>query len=77
MDVKYLHSGPRMSQAVVHGNTVYLAGQVGTAGADVKTQTADCLAAVDKLLAETGTDKSRILQAVIWCILSHLMSDFC
>ena len=56
MSITRLHSGPRMSQVVIHNNTVYLAGQVGTAGADVATQTQDCLDAVDRLLAEAGSD---------------------
>lgn len=55
-----------MSQAVIHNNTVYLAGQVGTPGADVSTQTKDCLKAVDALLEEAGTSKSKLLQVVIW-----------
>jgi enamine deaminase RidA (YjgF/YER057c/UK114 family) len=66
MSIKRLHPGPRMSQAVIHNNTVYLAGQVGTAGADVATQTADCLAAVDRLLAEAGSSKSNLLQVIVW-----------
>jgi enamine deaminase RidA (YjgF/YER057c/UK114 family) len=56
-----------MSQAVVHGNTVYLAGQVaGDPGADVAGQTRQVLAAIDALLAEAGTDKTRILSATIY-----------
>ncbi|WFE89851.1 RidA family protein [Roseibium porphyridii] len=66
MDPKYMHSGKRMSQIVIHGNTVYLAGQVGNAGADVVTQTKDALAEVDRLLAEAGTSKSRALQVIVW-----------
>lgn len=66
MSITRLHPGSRMSQAVIHNNTVYLAGQVGTAGADVATQTKDCLAAVDRLLEEAGSDKSKLLQVVIW-----------
>lgn len=64
--IKRLHAGPRMSQAVIHGNTVYLAGQVGTPGKNVAEQTRDVLAAIDKLLAEAGSHKSKILQAIIW-----------
>lgn len=60
------HVTTRMSQIVIHGETIYLAGQVGTAGAGVEQQTRDCLAAVDGLLKEAGSDKSHILQAVIW-----------
>ncbi|MGR3761577.1 RidA family protein [Roseobacteraceae bacterium NS-SX3] len=66
MSIQRLHSGPRMSQAVIHNNTVYLAGQVGTAGADVAAQTRDCLKAVDALLEEAGSSKSKLLQVIIW-----------
>ena len=45
------HTGPRMSQIVTHGDTIYLAGQVGTAGASVAQQTKDCLEQIDTLLA--------------------------
>lgn len=66
MDPEYLHPGPRMSQIVLHGDTVYLAGQVGTPGADIATQTRECLAKVDALLAEVGSSKSRALQIIVW-----------
>ncbi|MAA99620.1 MAG: hypothetical protein CMN87_03100 [Stappia sp.] len=65
-DIKRIEPGPRMTQAVVHGGTVYLAGQIASPGADVATQTRDILANVDRLLAEAGSSKSRVLQAVIW-----------
>ncbi|MCL4149821.1 UNVERIFIED_CONTAM: hypothetical protein GTU68_051633 [Idotea baltica] len=55
----------RMSQIVKHRGTVYLAGQVGE-GATVADQTRDCLACVDALLAEAGTSKENLLQAIIW-----------
>ncbi|WP_439150533.1 RidA family protein [Sulfitobacter sp.] len=60
------HTNARMSQIVTHGDTVYLAGQVGTPGASVEQQTRDCLDAVDRLLAEAGSDKAHMLQAIIW-----------
>jgi enamine deaminase RidA (YjgF/YER057c/UK114 family) len=66
MEIKRFETGPRMSQAVVHNGTVYLAGQVGNAGDDVATQTAQALAEVDRLLALAGTDKTRILNATVW-----------
>ncbi|MDW6024137.1 RidA family protein [Mesorhizobium sp. BAC0120] len=66
MTIRRIEAGPRMSQAVVHGNTVYLAGQVGTAGKSVAEQTKDILVAVERLLKEAGSDKSKILQAIIW-----------
>ncbi|MCV3242336.1 RidA family protein [Mesorhizobium sp. ZC-5] len=66
MSIRRIEAGPRMSQAVIHGNTVYLAGQVGTPGKSVAEQTGDVLASVDRLLKEAGSDKSKILQAIIW-----------
>lgn len=66
MTIERLHAGPRMSQAVIHGGLVYLAGQVGAPGEDAATQTRAVLASVDALLAEAGTDRSRLLQATVW-----------
>ena len=66
MTIRRIEPGTRMSQAVVHGNTVYLAGQVGAPGESVAAQTRAVLAQIDRLLAEAGTDKSRILSATIW-----------
>lgn len=65
MSIERLDKGRRMSEAVIHGNTVYLAGQVAE-GPDVESQTRAVLAAIDSLLARAGTDKSRILTATIW-----------
>ena len=56
-----------MSQAVVHGDTVYLAGQVAAdPTGDVASQTRQILDAIDALLAEAGSDKTRILSATIY-----------
>lgn len=67
MAIKYLVTGPRMSQVTVHGNTVYTAGQVATdASADATGQTQQILAGLDNLLAEAGTDKGHLLSATIW-----------
>ncbi|MBM3568028.1 MAG: RidA family protein [Alphaproteobacteria bacterium] len=67
MTVKRIQAGPRMSQAVVHGNTVYLAGVVSDDLApSVTAQTKNILAKIDKLPAEAGTDKSKLLSANIW-----------
>jgi enamine deaminase RidA (YjgF/YER057c/UK114 family) len=64
--IRRIEPGPRMSQAVVHGGVVYLAGQVGAPGASVAEQTRAVLAQVDRLLAEAGSDRSRLLSATIW-----------
>ncbi|MEQ8828889.1 MAG: RidA family protein [Alphaproteobacteria bacterium] len=65
-DIKRIKPGTRMSQAVIHNGIVYLAGQVGTPGADIQTQARTALESVDALLAEAGTDKTRLLQATVW-----------
>ena len=68
MTIKRIGTGARMSKAVVHGNTVYLAGQVAdtTAGGSVADQTREILGIVDVLLAEAGSSKNRLLMANIW-----------
>lgn len=67
MSIKRHNTGPRMSQAVEHGNTVYLAGLVADdATQDVKGQTNQILAKIDALLKAAGTDKSKLLSANIW-----------
>lgn len=60
--------GPRMSQAVVHGNTVYVSGQVAldAAGESVPAQTRNILERIDAVLAKAGTDKTKVLSASIW-----------
>lgn len=68
MSIQRIQPGPRMSKAVVHGDTVYLAGQVAgeAAGKSVAEQTQDILTIIDGLLAEAGTDKSKLLMVNIW-----------
>jgi enamine deaminase RidA (YjgF/YER057c/UK114 family) len=58
--------GPRLSQAVVHGETVYLAGQVAAGAPTVKGQTEEILRKIDELLAATGSHKSKLLSATIY-----------
>ncbi len=60
-------STARMSQSVVHGETVYLAGQVADTGSgDIAVQTQEVLAKIDKLLAGAGTSKSNLLSTTIF-----------
>lgn len=74
MSIKRLHTGPRMSQAVIANGMVFLAGQVADDDAlYIAGQTRQVLAAIDKLLAEAGTDKSRLLTASIFLVD---MADF-
>jgi len=67
--------GPIISQAVTHGDVVYLCGVVtpqvwrdpsNTTFSDVRGQTREVLQRIDELLAEAGTDKSKILTAQVW-----------
>lgn len=64
--IERVHTNTRMSQIVMHGNTVFLAGQVGNPKHDVAGQTRDALARVDALLAEAGSSRNRLLQVTIW-----------
>lgn len=73
MTIKRFETGHRMSQAVTSGGTVYLAGQVGKTDGDVAKQMQQALDAVDRLLAEVGSEKAKLLQVTIW--LSD-MADF-
>ena len=68
MALKRIQVGERMSQAVIHGNTVYTAGQValGAPGESAADQTRDILSRIDALLSEAGTDKSKLISATIW-----------
>jgi enamine deaminase RidA (YjgF/YER057c/UK114 family) len=66
-NIQRFHVGPRMSEAAVHHGVVYLAGQVADDGSqDISGQTRQVLAAIDRLLGEAGSDKSRILRAQIF-----------
>ena len=67
MPIQRFHPGPRMSEMVVHNDTVYLAGQIADDGStDVESQTRDVLRQIDALLAEAGTDKTRLLTATVY-----------
>jgi enamine deaminase RidA (YjgF/YER057c/UK114 family) len=68
MTIKRFETGPRMSQAVVHGDTVYLAGVVAktAAGESVAKQTQEILSIIDGHLAKAGSDKSKLLTATIY-----------
>ena len=72
MSVERLHVGPRMSQVVIHGDTVYTAGQVAASALEkdepmsMAEQTLEILNNIDKLLGEAGTDKSKLISATIW-----------
>lgn len=68
MTIQRFETGPRMSQVVVHNDTVYLAGVVAnkTAGESVAKQTQEVLSIIDGHLAKAGSDKSKLLTATIY-----------
>jgi enamine deaminase RidA (YjgF/YER057c/UK114 family) len=67
-DIRRIEPGPRMSEAVIHGNKVYTAGIVAdkAMGKSVLEQTREILGEIDAILAKAGSDKARILKANIW-----------
>jgi enamine deaminase RidA (YjgF/YER057c/UK114 family) len=68
MSIQRFDTGPRMSQVVVHGDTIYLAGVVAhkSAGESVTKQTQEVLAIIDSHLAKAASDKSKLLMATIY-----------
>ena len=65
-DIERIEFRTRIHLAVVHSGVVYLTGQVGTRGESAAEQTREILAKIDGLLAQAGSDKTRILQATLW-----------
>ena len=75
MSIERFNQAPRMSQAVVYNGVAYLSGvTAGDAGDDVEAQAKAVLAKIDERLALAGTDKSKLLSAMIW--LSDIGNDF-
>src|SRR6195952_2437316 len=68
MSGQRFETGPRMSQVVIHGDTIYLAGVVAStaAGKSVTEQTKEVLSIIDGHLAKAGSDKSKLLSATIY-----------
>jgi enamine deaminase RidA (YjgF/YER057c/UK114 family) len=65
--IKRVNVGKRLSDMAVHNGVAYLAGQVADdVTQDITGQTAQILSTIDKLLAEAGSNKSRILMTQIF-----------
>ncbi len=83
--LRRFHVGDRLSEITVHNGTVYLAGQVAEdASADIRGQTRQVLAAIDRLLLEAGTDSAHILMAQIFLpdladfdAMNEIWEDWC
>jgi enamine deaminase RidA (YjgF/YER057c/UK114 family) len=78
MSIQRFENGPRMSRVVVHNDTVYLAGLTADAsvGKSVGEQTKEILDKIDGLLKQGGTDKSKLVQAVIWLQDIRVVDEF-
>lgn len=75
MAIQRLHTETRYSEAVIHNGVLYLSGQLADdLSGDIRQQTRDTLAAIDRLLAEGGSDKSRLLSATLY--LKDIESDY-
>ena len=67
MTIQRQNVGKRLSEIVIHGNTVYLAGEVPDDGTlDITGQTEQVLGKIDKLLKQVGSDKTKLLSAQIF-----------
>lgn len=67
MDIKRLHVGKTLSEVAICNGTIYLAGQVADNGTrNIEGQTREVLGHIDRLLAEVGSDKTRILMCQIF-----------
>jgi enamine deaminase RidA (YjgF/YER057c/UK114 family) len=67
MEIKRLYAGKRLSEVAIHNSTVYLAGQIAEdTSADIQGQTREVLGHIDRLLAESGSDKTCILSCQIY-----------
>ena len=67
MSIQRLHVEKRYSEVVIHNGTVYLAGQLADDySGDIRQQTRETLANIDRMLAEAGSDKGKILSVTIY-----------
>lgn len=69
-DIQRHHTNARISKIVCHGGVVYLCGQTAkgspSAAGDIAAQTTEVLSRVDTLLAEAGSDRTRLLTVTIY-----------
>jgi enamine deaminase RidA (YjgF/YER057c/UK114 family) len=65
----------RRSRAVIYNGMVFVGGQTADdRSQDIRGQTKQALAKIEKFLADAGTDKSRLLTAQIW--IKDIAKDF-
>ena len=67
MSIKRYEVGPVLSGAAVYGRTVYLSGLAADdLSQDVRGQTKQTLANIDRVLSQAGSDKSKLLRVEVW-----------
>lgn len=75
MAVKRLHVSSRFCEVAISGNLVHLAGQLADdTSQDIRSQTQQTLANIDRFLADAGTDKTQILSVIIF--LKNIEQDY-
>ena len=68
MTIERIRPEPRMSDIVIHNNTIYYTAVPENLDANAKDQTAETLAIIDAALTEAGSDKSKILDATLFLV---------
>ena len=67
MVIRHIDPGPRLSEATISGNRIHCSGMIPEdTSRDITSQVEQTLAEIDSLLAKGGSDKTKILSAVIW-----------
>ncbi|MBC8021980.1 MAG: RidA family protein [Burkholderiales bacterium] len=67
MNIQRFGVGKRLSEIVIHGNTIYLAGEVPDDGTlDITGQTEQVLGKIERALKQAGSDKAKLLSAQIF-----------
>jgi enamine deaminase RidA (YjgF/YER057c/UK114 family) len=76
MQITRYQTTDRMSRVVVHGETIYLCGQVAKDdSADIKGQTATTLEKIEELLGAVNSDKTRLLSVTIYLVDMALFKE--
>jgi enamine deaminase RidA (YjgF/YER057c/UK114 family) len=74
-DIVRIKTNPRRGRAVIHNGVVFVGGQAADdRSQDIRGQTKQALARLEKVLADAGSDKSRLLSAQIW--MKDISRDF-
>jgi enamine deaminase RidA (YjgF/YER057c/UK114 family) len=74
-EIRRIVTNRRRGRAVVYNGLIFVGGQAADdRSQDIRGQTKQALEKIDKVLADAGSDKTRILSAQIW--LQNIARDF-